>query len=138
MFAWSPLYFSTTPCMLIAMRMAYSFQPSINWSIMELDTVISCWFKLIWIKIPYFSSLPSGTNRLLSCWSTSIYFYMNNVMFLTSQLSIKICATIKNQISWFQILKVKNNWQSIILIRLIPSFKSKTQFFSHIINYLSN
>ena len=84
------------------------------------------------------TSLPSGTYALLASFSSCKDLDMNHVVLLLSAFLVEISSGYKYKISWLNIFKLKINWQSIILICLIPSVKLEAEFVTEVKDHLSN
>lgn len=83
-FAWSPLKIWGAPAVLRAVWLANTLKPCIKRSEMEFHRMVRGRVELERIKVLNYSSLPSGSDTLLSSFSSSKYLNMNHVMLLSS------------------------------------------------------
>ena len=91
--------------------------------------MISCWFKFVAVKVSHDAALPACTDWLFAGWTSSEDLYVNHVMLLGLQFSVKIGSTVKNKVSRLKFLKFQIDGQSVILISLVPSIKFEAEIF---------
>jgi hypothetical protein len=63
---------------------------------------------------------------------------VHHVMLLCSQLRIIIRTAVKYQIAWFHLRLLQIDRQRVKLVTLVPSIELETEFFTQVVNCLSD
>ena len=136
--AGGPLQIAATPAVLRAVRLTNALKPGIDRFVVELDTVVRGRFKFVGVEVLDNSSLPSGTDGLLSRLTSSEDFDMHHAMLLSAQLRVVVNGTVEDQITGLHLFERHIDWKRVILVSLVPSIQFESEVFSQVENYLAD
>lgn len=124
--------------MLWTETFANAVKPRVDRFVVEDNRMVSFRFKFVAVKVLDDTTLPPCANRLLSCLPTREYLHVHHVMLLCSQLRIIIRTAVENQIAWFHLRLLQIDRQRVKLVTLVPSIELETEFFTQVVNCLSD